>query len=62
MIRIAVPEHAEEHVSFSTAPLLESVLSLHVFLGPGHHYSSATSPATSIAYPSNKQHSRLDTS
>lgn len=37
MIRIALPQCAEEHVSFSTSPLLECVLSLHVLLGPQHH-------------------------
>ncbi len=37
MIRIALSEHADEHVAFAISPLLECVLSLHVLLGPKHH-------------------------
>ncbi len=37
MIRIAMAEHAEEHVALAISPLLECVLSLHVLLGPKHH-------------------------
>lgn len=37
MIRIAFPAQPEETVAFAVSPLLESVLSLHVLLGPKHH-------------------------
>ncbi len=37
MIRIRFSPHAAEHVAFTYSPLLESVLSLHVLVGPKHH-------------------------
>ncbi|HZQ82134.1 MAG TPA: DUF5937 family protein [Gaiellaceae bacterium] len=37
MIRIALGEHPEEHVALTVSPLQETVLSLHVLLGPKHH-------------------------
>jgi DNA-binding transcriptional ArsR family regulator len=37
MIRITLPENHAEHVAFAYSPLLECVLSLHVFVGPKHH-------------------------
>ena len=37
MIRISLPERPVEHLAFALSPALESVLSLHVLVGPKHH-------------------------
>jgi DNA-binding transcriptional ArsR family regulator len=37
MIRLRLPVRSTEHIEFSQSPLLESVLSLHVLVGPKHH-------------------------
>jgi DNA-binding transcriptional ArsR family regulator len=37
MIRVRLPAHPAEHVRFGYSPLMESVLSLHVLVGPRHH-------------------------
>lgn len=37
MIRLTLADHPEEHVALTLSPLQETVLSLHVLLGPKHH-------------------------